>query len=40
MVYVLVNQTPIYNDEGMGLVSQINSIILGEDIVGDIVEKE
>lgn len=31
MIYTLVKQIPIYNDETMQLVTQINSIILGED---------
>lgn len=33
MIYPLINQVPIYGDEAMALVSMINSIILGEDIV-------
>ena len=35
MIYALVNQLNVYDDEDLATVSMINGIILGEDIVGD-----
>ena len=35
MIYALVNQITVYNDEDLTRVSMINGIILGEDVIGD-----